>query len=72
MKSINEKGTKNDSLKEICEGITLIRDVLLKIFHRHGLVPIHPIGQKFDPNIHEAVLEIPESKVNLITVAYVF
>jgi Molecular chaperone GrpE (heat shock protein) len=29
----------------------------LQVFKRHGLEPINPLGEKFDPNFHEALFE---------------
>jgi molecular chaperone GrpE len=38
-------------------GIELVRDRLMKILEREGVVPIRPAGQPFDPNLHDAIGE---------------
>jgi molecular chaperone GrpE len=52
-----------DSLKNVYEGINMTNDSLLKTFAKHGLIKIDALGQKFDPNLHEAVFEEPAEKV---------
>jgi molecular chaperone GrpE len=32
---------------------------LLNVFERHGIKRIDPLGEKFDPNLHQAVFEVP-------------
>ncbi|CAD6185932.1 unnamed protein product [Caenorhabditis auriculariae] len=52
-----EKGGK--TLKDLHDGVSMTRTVLLKTFTKHGLVPVNPVNEKFDPNLHEAVFQIP-------------
>lgn len=48
----------NDSaLKGLVEGIELTERDLLKTFERHGIRQINPMGEKFDPNLHQAMFE---------------
>ena len=32
---------------------------LLQVFNKHGLVQENPLGEKFDPNKHEALFQVP-------------
>ena len=42
------------------EGIELTMRELLHVFHKHGIEPIAPqIGDKFDPQVHQAMFEAP-------------
>lgn len=44
----------------LIEGVELTLRELLNIFEKHGITPIVPeIGDKFDPEIHEAMFEAP-------------
>jgi len=49
---------------------------LTKIFNKHGLVAVRPLGEKFNPNIHEAVFQVKDdskesgSVANVIKVGY--
>ncbi|VDM63143.1 unnamed protein product [Angiostrongylus costaricensis] len=56
-----ESGGK--TLTDLHNGIVMTKTVLLKVFKRHGLVALSPIGDKFDPNLHEAVFQVSEAKV---------
>ncbi len=50
-----------EGLKNLLDGIELTQRQLLGIFERHGIKPINPLGEKFDPNFHQAVFEVPGS-----------
>ena len=41
------------------EGIALTEKELLSTLERHGIEKIDPMGEKFDPQFHEAMFEIP-------------
>ncbi|MBI2718467.1 MAG: nucleotide exchange factor GrpE [Rhizobiales bacterium] len=40
-------------------GVELTERELLNVFQRHGIRKIETIGQKFDPNLHQALFEVP-------------
>jgi len=46
---------------ETLVGTQLIYQNLLEILKKEGLKPIETVGQKFDPNVHEALLIDPSS-----------
>jgi molecular chaperone GrpE len=53
-----------DEQKEIAgsviEGVELTMRELLNVFSKHGIKPISPqVGDKFDPQLHEAMFEAP-------------
>ena len=51
---------ESQALKDLFEGVLLTQKNLQKTFRKHGLEPIAPeLGEKFDPNFHEAMFEIP-------------
>jgi molecular chaperone GrpE len=42
------------------EGVELTQRELLNVFARHGIKALAPeVGEKFDPQIHEAMFEAP-------------
>lgn len=44
----------------LIEGVQLTLRELLNVFKKHGIQPIQPeIGEKFDPNVHQAMFEAP-------------
>lgn len=42
----------------IVDGIELIRRELLKVLERHGVTRYSALGQRFDPNQHEAIARV--------------
>lgn len=61
----------NPELKNLFEGLQMTKASLLQTFKRHGLEPINPINEKFDPNFHEAVFQVDNDKVEANTVMVV-
>lgn len=45
--------------KTLVEGIELTERDLLNTLERHGVKKLDPQGEKFDPNLHQAMFEIP-------------
>ena len=59
--------------KTIADGVSMVEKKLLKTLAGHGLEVIDPVGQPFDPALHEAVMTEPAaSKDEDHTVARVF
>ena len=58
-------------LKTMIEGIELTERDFLSRLARHGVKKLEPLGQKFDPNLHEALFEVPDSSVPNGTVVQV-
>lgn len=47
-------------LATLFEGIQMIDDGLTKAFNKNGLKKYAFVGEKFDPNLHEALFEYPD------------
>ena len=45
---------------ELLQGIQAIQRELHDIMERHGVRQMQPLGEKFDPNYHEAVFEVQQ------------
>ena len=58
-------------LKSFIEGIELTERDMLKALERHGVKRLDPQGQKFDPNMHQAMFEVPDASVPSGTVVQV-
>ena len=43
----------------LLEGVELTERELLNVFQRHNIRRLETIGQKFDPNMHQALFEVP-------------
>lgn len=58
-------------MKALVDGVDLIDRELLKTLEKHGVKKLSPRGQRFDPNFHQAMLEIPDPSVPAGTVVQV-
>ena len=59
------------ALTALIEGIEVTERDLLKTLERHGVKKLEPQGQKFDPNLHQAMFEMPNAEVPSGTVVQV-
>ena len=59
------------ALKALIEGIELTERDMLKTLERYGVKRLEPEGQKFDPNLHQAMFEVPNPDVPSGTVVQV-
>ena len=53
-----EQLDQSQSLKDLHQGLQLTESQLLKVFSKHGLVQENPLGEKFDPNKHDALFQV--------------
>lgn len=61
----------NDTAKPLIDGVNMTGRELLKVLEKHGVRKVEPQGQKFDPNLHQAMFEIPNPDVVAGTVMQV-
>jgi len=58
----NDENLKNNKdLNKIIDGIEIVKQDLVSIFKKNGITPIECINKKFDPNFHQAMLEIEDN-----------
>jgi molecular chaperone GrpE len=58
--SIDPASLQDERAKALIEGVAATERALLAAFERHGIKRIEPeIGERFDPNLHEAMFEVP-------------
>ncbi|HXX08715.1 MAG TPA: nucleotide exchange factor GrpE [Pseudolabrys sp.] len=48
-------------VKAFIEGVELTERELLKMLEKNGVKKFSPQGEKFDPNVHQAMYEVPTS-----------
>jgi molecular chaperone GrpE len=46
----------------LVQGVALVQSQLLDLLRRHGITPIDAVGQPFDPNLHQAVMQQPTAE----------
>jgi molecular chaperone GrpE len=66
-----EAASQDPALKTFLEGVELTERELHNVLERHGVTKIEPLGQRFDPNCHQAMFEIEDPSVPEGTVANV-
>ena len=58
----------NKDLDKFLENITIIEKDLISIFEKNRIKKIEAKGKKFDPNLHQAMTEIEDEKVEAGTI----
>ena len=56
--SISEEVRSNESIKSVVDGLDLIAQSTMATFEKIGIKKIESINQKFDHNLHQAMIEI--------------
>ncbi len=49
------------AFKALIDGVELTERDMMKSLERHGVKKLEPMGQKFDPNLHQAMFEAPDN-----------
>ncbi|MBS9721725.1 nucleotide exchange factor GrpE [Tianweitania sp. BSSL-BM11] len=57
--------------KALAEGVEMTERAMLSALERHGVKKLEPQGEKFDPNFHQAMFEVPNPEVPNNTVVQV-
>ena len=57
--------------KALLDGVELTERELLKVLEKHGVKKFEPLDEKFDPNLHQAMFEVPDASRPAGTVARV-
>jgi molecular chaperone GrpE len=65
------KKQADEAGRALFEGVELTERDLLKVLEKHGVRRIEAMGQKFDPNLHQAMYEVPDASVPAGTVVQV-
>lgn len=61
-----------DGFRGLINGLRMTEKELITVFERNGIQRISPAGEKFDPNIHQAIAQVPgngEPKDHVVDVA---
>ena len=64
LSAVPESSRTSDALEkkelvDLYNGIRMTETVLLNTLKKHGLEKVNPMGDKFDPNMHEATFQAP-------------
>ena len=64
----DEKLKNNKDLEKIIDGIEVVKNDLISIFKKNGIIAIDCKNKKFDPNFHQAMVEIEDDNVEIGTI----
>ncbi len=57
-----ECAEKSDDFESFREGLKMLQDQLCSCLQKHGVETIDASGQAFDPNIHEALMQVESAE----------
>jgi molecular chaperone GrpE len=62
IETLGPEGRQNvdPGVKALIEGVELTERELLKVLEKNGVKKLEPKGEKFDPNLHQAMYEVPD------------
>ena len=61
--SISDEVETNDAVKSVVEGLDLIAQATVSTFEKIGIKKVESINQKFDHNLHQAMMEIEKDEM---------
>lgn len=53
-----EAGASNQDVESLNKGVEMIYSQLQRLLEQEGMLPIEAVGQPFDPEIHQAVMQV--------------
>src|SRR5262249_47290462 len=65
------RASEDAGIKSLIDGVELTERELLKVLEKHGVRRFEPKGEKFDPNVHQAMFEVPDPSTPAGTVVQV-
>jgi molecular chaperone GrpE len=69
--SAEARAADDSGLKTLIEGVDITERAMLSALGRHGVKKLDPEGERFDPNFHQAMFEVPNPDVLANTVVQV-
>lgn len=68
---VEDAEKEQPGLKTLVEGVEMTERELINALEKNGVKPINPENEKFDPNFHQAMFEVPNTEVPNNTVVQV-
>jgi molecular chaperone GrpE len=65
------RASADPGAQALIEGVELTERELLKALEKNGVQKFEPLGQKFDPHLHQAMFEVPDPSLPAGSVARV-
>ena len=61
---INEEEEQSQSIKNLIEGLLMVKKELSTALEKNGITKIDSLDKKFDPNLHQAMMEIENNDLD--------
>lgn len=52
-----------EEIKNLFTGVEMTNQEMLNVFDRHGIKQVNPLDEKFNPNFHQAMFEVPNAEI---------
>ena len=66
-----DAAAQDPALKSLMDGVQMTDRELHAVLERHGITRFDPRGERFDPNIHQAMMKVPDDSVEEGTIVEV-
>ena len=63
-KAINKEDDHPQSIKNLIEGLLMVKKEILNALEKNGITKIDSVNKKFDPNLHQAMMEIEDDNLD--------
>ena len=64
LSSINEEEEHSQSIKNLIEGLLMVKKELTTALEKNSITKIDSLNKKFDPNLHQAMMEIENNDLD--------
>ena len=61
--AVSDEDKAHEGIKNLTEGVELTEREMLNSLEKNGVKKIIPMNEKFDPNFHQAMFEVPNPEV---------
>jgi molecular chaperone GrpE len=58
LSAINKEEEHSDSIKNLIEGLMMVKKEFISALEKNGISKIDSVDKKFDPNLHQAMMEV--------------
>ena len=58
LSAINKEEKHSDSIKNLIEGLMMVKKEFVSALEKNGISKIDSVDKKFDPNLHQAMMEV--------------
>ena len=58
LSAVNKEEEHSDSIKNLIEGLMMVKKEFVSALEKNGISKIDSVDKKFDPNLHQAMMEV--------------